>query len=52
MGWTFDTPFELLAAQVDALRERAVRNELLGEDLEDAVNTMHADLLQVLPKSR
>ncbi len=52
LGWTFDPPFELLAAQVDALRERAVRDELLGEDLDAAVNTMHADLLQVLPKNR
>lgn len=52
LGWTFDPPFELLAAQIDALRERAVRDELLGEQLEDVVNTLHADLLQVLPKSR
>ncbi|HWC24737.1 MAG TPA: TetR/AcrR family transcriptional regulator [Flexivirga sp.] len=51
LGWTFDPPFELLAAQVDALRERAVRAELLGEDLEDVVRTMHDDLLQVLPKN-
>lgn len=52
LGWTFDPPFELLAAQVDALRERAVRAELLGDDLDDVVKTMHADLLRVLPKSR
>ncbi|MFC6704770.1 TetR/AcrR family transcriptional regulator [Flexivirga alba] len=52
LGCTFDPPFELLATQVDALRERAVRDELLGEDLEDAVSTMRADLLRVLPKNR
>lgn len=51
LGWTFDPPFELLAAQVDALRERAVRDDLLGQDLEEVVSTMHADLLQVLPKN-
>lgn len=52
LGWVFDPPFELLAAQVDALRERAVRDELLGQDLDDVVATMHADLLRVLPKGR
>lgn len=52
LGCTFDPPFELLAAQVDAVRERAVREELLGADLEDAVAAMHADLLKVLPKNR
>lgn len=51
LGWTFDPPFELLAAQVDALRERAVRDELLGEELDDAADALHADLLRILPKT-
>ncbi|GGB32431.1 hypothetical protein GCM10011492_23860 [Flexivirga endophytica] len=50
LGWSFDPPFDLLAAQVDALRERAVRDELLGADLDDTVHRLHADLLKVLPK--
>ena len=52
LGWTFEPPFELLAAQIDAFRERAVREELLGADLEDAVAAMHADLLKILPRNR
>lgn len=49
LGWTFDPPFELLAIQVDALRERAVRADLLGDDLPVAVTQLRTDLLRVLP---
>lgn len=52
LGWSFDPPFELLAAQIDALRERAVRDNLLGDDLERTVSRMHDDLLLVLPRNR
>lgn len=51
MGWRFDPPFDLLAEQVDALIERAVRDELLGADLEHAAEQLHHDLLQVLPRT-
>lgn len=50
LGWRFDPPFELLAEQVDALIERAVRDELLGADLEGTAEHLRHDLLQVLPK--
>lgn len=49
LGWAFDPPFELLVVQVDALRERAVRDDLRGADPEQAVSRVHDDLLQVLP---
>lgn len=51
LGRHFDPPFELLAEQIDALVERAVRNELLGEDLEVSAEQLRQDLLQVLPKA-
>lgn len=50
LGWEFDPPFELLAEQLDALIERAVREELLGTDLDTAAEQLRDDLLQVLPK--
>ncbi|RNI19007.1 TetR/AcrR family transcriptional regulator [Flexivirga caeni] len=50
LGWHFDPPFELLAEQVDALVERAVRADLLGSDLDNAAAELHEDLLRVLPK--
>ena len=52
LGWSFDPPFELLAAQVDALGERAIRDDLLGQDLEETVARTHQDLLRILPTSR
>jgi len=52
MGWRFEPPFELLAEQVDALLERAVRDELLGADLADTTEQLRRDLLQILPKRR
>ncbi|NNG38362.1 TetR family transcriptional regulator [Flexivirga sp. ID2601S] len=48
-GWTFDPPFSLLAAQIDALIERAVREDSFGAL--DAAADLHRDLLQILPKN-
>jgi AcrR family transcriptional regulator len=50
MGWTFDPPFELLAEQIDALLERAVRDELLGAGLTETTEQLRRDLLQILPR--
>ncbi|WP_265442707.1 TetR/AcrR family transcriptional regulator [Flexivirga meconopsidis] len=47
-GWTFDPPFALLAAQVDALIERAVREDSFGAP--DAADQLYQDLLQILPR--
>jgi len=50
LNWHFAPPFDLLAEQIDALIERAVRDELLGADLEDTAERLRQDLVQVLPK--
>lgn len=49
LGWHFAPPFELLAEQIDAIVERAMRDELLGGDLEATAERLRRDLLQVLP---
>lgn len=50
LGWQFDPAFEVLAAQLDGLLERAVRAESFEEP--DADGELRTALLQTLPRGR